>query len=630
MRFPLILAVAGLLSAACATASFAQGSIVRSVYLVDAYNRGTQEGTSFHIVLRGIHLADLDEYRYYDNGYLLRNTYEDAGGVHIDWSYGSTPVGYSDTFGFTVNGPAQFTSCTMYYNSGPVIDDVWQNWTSAGGTVVATIKNRTAGRRYIRRTGGRANYAVTVDDLVALPPPPPQPITIDTAPVAIDPATPLSFSYAAYPGYASYLMYYDQFAAGGSGPGVLLASFRNAAVVALPASLSFQPDAALTDHFWWPSIPKTYNEVLSLTVTAGQGDDVVWDSITLQPSGSGDDSLGVLALDAWLDTNGNGAVDGDDSYLGCGFYAIDDVPATVAFDYPPLIPAGQSVKALISYVMTGYGSACSTFRCAAIGATGVGLNTGASAVISGLPVSGPYTMLAPDPVSIPAVKLQNPNNVVPTFLHDKVVTSYVRATGQGAYDQIHVEEDDRTGGIALLIPSQDSPVANVGDRISANGAVTGAGAEAVLFADCWTREPSHGSVPDPVAATGRCSGGGEFGLQQAVTDDAAAQPAVRATGLNTVGMLVRLYGEVTGAGQLILGGSVRDVVWIEDGSALLDGLLFSSGQPSRGVAVLVPAGLGVPATGTKWAVTGVMSAVYSGSLPVRMLLPRTSADFRQF
>lgn len=629
MRFPLILVIGGLLCAACTGSSFAQGSIVRSIYLVDAYNRGAQEGTSFHIVLRGVHLADLDEYRYYDNGYLLRNTYEDASGVHIDWSYGSTPVGYSDTFGFTINGAAQFTGCTMYYNSGPAIDDVWQNWTSPAGTVTATITNRTAGRRYIRRTGGRVNYAVTIDDLVALPPPPPQPITIDTTPVAIDPSIPLPFSYSAYPGYTSYLMYYDQFA-GGGGPGALVASFRNAAVVGLPASLSYQTNAALVDRFWWPSIPKTYNEVLSLTVTAGQGDDVIWDSITLQPSGSGDDSLGVLAIDAWLDNNDNGVVDGDDSYLGYDFYSLDDVPATIEFDYPPLIQAGQSVKALISYIMTGYGSACSTFRCTAIGATGTGLNTGGSAAIAGLPVSGPHTMLASDPVSIPAVKLQNPDNVAPTFLYDKVITSYVRATGQGSYDQIHVEEDDRTGGIALLIPSQDEPIAEVGDRISANGVVTGASAEAIVFVDCWTREPSHGNVPAPVAATGKSSGGGEFGLQQAIIDDAAAEPPVRATGLNTVGMLVRLYGEVTGAGEVNLDGSVRDVVWIDDGSALLDGLMFSSGQPSRGVAVLVPAGTPVPATGTKWAVTGVMSAIYSGSLPVRMLLPRTSADFKQF
>jgi len=406
---------------------------------------------------------------------------------------------------------------------------------------------------------------------------------------------------------------------------VLAAGLSNAT-----PTLSFAPNLAIADHFWWPSYPSAYSEMLSLTVTAGLTEHVMWNSIRLESSGYGDDSTDISSVSVWIDTNDNGLVDAADQFLGSGFYWTDDAPVTISFTSPFVIPAGGSIDALVAYTMSGFGWPCADYELSATAATGIGWSSGGSAAISGLPIAGATVMMAPNPVSIPAVKLQQPGAAGIAFLHDKIVTAYIQAGGESTWDQLHIEEDDRSGGIAVLIPTQGSPIAAVGDRISVDGVAFGSTAEAMLFGDCWAREPSHGSVPKPIGANNKVSGGGAFGLQQAVTNDATAVPPTNATGLSSIGLLARLYGKVTGSGQMVYGGVTRNVVWIDDGSALRDGFTFANGQPSLGVAVLIPMGMTVPATGTTWAATGAMSAIYSASLPVRFLLPRTSADLRRF
>jgi hypothetical protein len=628
VKFVSTLAVSVLLCVLLVVPSCADNSITRSVYLVDAYNRGSQAATAFHLVIKGITTDDLDSGGYYDDSYTQPDVFQDSAGVHISWP-ASTAVGQHDMFGFTVNGPVQFTSCQMYFTAGLVriwtIDDVWQDWTMSSGSALDTVKNRSTGRRYVKRTGGRSADSLDIYQLAYLTPPPPLPITIDSAIVPIDTTTPLSFGYSAYPGYSTYLMYYDQYAAGAGVPGSLLVSFRTAAVVAPAATLSFAPNIAIPDHFWLPGNTDLYNEMLSLTASAG-AEDVEWDDVTLTPSGYGDDSADIFSVDVWLDSNNNGVVDDADTWLGWGYYLADDTPTTIYFDNPPIVPANGNVKALVSYTMAGSGWPCADYKFSLTDAAGFGIESGSDAVVSGIPLDSARTMMAGIPVSIAAVKLQQPSIASPTFLQDKTVTAYIRGC---AYDQLYVEEDDRFSGIAVMLPAAVSPICSVGDRLSVNGVVNSSGPEAILFADCWA-VGAHATPPKPIAMTNKTSGGGAFGLQRSMTDYAAATPAVQSSGTNSVGLLVRLYGHVTGSGQVTLAGVSRNVVWIDDGSSLCDGLLTSGGQPSWGVAVVVPTGMTTPATGTRWGVSGVLSTATGLGHPIRLLIPRTASDFRQY
>lgn len=622
-RFVLVVLVLAL-CVALAVPSAAQNSIVKSIYVVDAYNQGTADADGFHIVLNGVSSLNLDPDGYYDNGYLLRNTWDGSDGVHIDWTYGSTPKTDHDTFGFTVTGPIVFSGCQMYFTSGSTtvftIEDLWQD-TTISGSVVDTINNRAGSRGYVKRTGGRASNVMDANTLVGLTTAP-LPITIDSALVPVDPGSSLSYNFSAYPGYRSYLMYYDQY----NSQYVQRARFRTAAVLT-PASLTFSPNVAIPDHFWWPAIPKTDNEMQSLTLSAGSGDDVFWTSLTLQPSGFGDDSMDILSINVWLDSNNNGKVDAGDQLLGSGSYWWDDYPTTIYLTSPPDIPANGSIKVLISYTMTTGAWPGSDYQFSLIDAAGTGGVSGADAAIAGLTLASAKTTMVANPVSIAAVKQQQSTGITQTFVNDKIVTGYFAGTGTDASDLIYIEEDNRNCGIVVVIPAQGTPAATVGCRISVNGVALAGYPETMLFADSWSPGSTPGITPKPIYLSNKATGGGVFGLQPAVLDNASSIPTTAARGLNNVGLLVKTSGTVTGAGQMGWNGATRDVVWIDDGAGLIDGLLTLTSQPSRGIAVILPSGMTVPGNGTHLSVTGIMSAATG---PIRLLLPRTVSDLRQY
>lgn len=123
----------------------------------------------------------------------------------------------------------------------------------------------------------------------------------------------------------------------------------------------------------------------------------------------------------------------------------------------------------------------------------------------------------------------------------------------------------------------------------------------------------------PLSMTNRASGGGAWGLQLGVYDDAGAVPGLRAAGLNTVGGLITLCGTV------IRSDAAQHCCWIDDGSGLYDGV-------NRGVRVdLSSLGGDTPLATGFYAITGILrgGCFPSISSPMtRVLWPRSAGDVR--
>lgn len=168
-------------------------------------------------------------------------------------------------------------------------------------------------------------------------------------------------------------------------------------------------------------------------------------------------------------------------------------------------------------------------------------------------------------------------------------------------DSCAVQSADRSAGIVVA-----SMAASVGDRCTVTGILgTRNGYRILLSPEVTDRTP--GPAPEPVGLNTRASGGGAFGLQGAVVDNAAA--GANAAGLSNVGLLVRLAGRVTYV------DANRTYYYLDDGAGLNDG----SGH--KGVRVTLE-GQPAPEVGTDVMVTGVCYTQIIGGRAARRIRVR--------
>ena len=203
----------------------------------------------------------------------------------------------------------------------------------------------------------------------------------------------------------------------------------------------------------------------------------------------------------------------------------------------------------------------------------------------------------------------------------------VTADFRARNNAIYVRQLDRSAGIAVKPYGVTLPsTINIGDRLQATGYTKiEDGAEVVLVANRIVISPSDPQDPPvgPIGISGRSSGGGASGSQTGVLDNALASPAEYSRGVNTVGQLVRMWGNVTATRQLQQNG--LSVFWLDDGSKLQDGL--GDNATATGIAVgLPPDWVGEPPWGC-CVVTGILKAARNpqGKI-VRILFPRSAQD----
>ena len=166
----------------------------------------------------------------------------------------------------------------------------------------------------------------------------------------------------------------------------------------------------------------------------------------------------------------------------------------------------------------------------------------------------------------------------------------VEYNGQN-YTKAYLEEDNRSAGIAVLFGSSQGNIPVVGNKVSVTGALVINQNEATLMAYSWTVDSAAYPLASPLGMAQRSLGGAAFN-----------QPALYAShGLCNVGLRVRVSGNVT---------SVNDnVVYIDDGSGLLDHTSIYGGVPVYGVPVANDQNVAVN-VGDYLSVTGVLSIDY--------------------
>ncbi|MCL5104384.1 MAG: C10 family peptidase [Armatimonadetes bacterium] len=129
---------------------------------------------------------------------------------------------------------------------------------------------------------------------------------------------------------------------------------------------------------------------------------------------------------------------------------------------------------------------------------------------------------------------------------------------------------------------------------------------------------SAGSVP-PLGLNARALGGADW--QWSVGGTAGQKGVKDGVGLNNIGLLVKLAGNVTYVDPAGAFG------YVDDGSALNDGnALGAAGAPVKGALVVLPAGISIPPAGTPVAVTGVSGIRTVNGAGVRALKVRTQDD----
>jgi hypothetical protein len=178
----------------------------------------------------------------------------------------------------------------------------------------------------------------------------------------------------------------------------------------------------------------------------------------------------------------------------------------------------------------------------------------------------------PFPQTIGALKASKGS--LGAVLEDKVVTyiSPLQFRYEGvSYSKLYVEEQNRTAGLAVLLPS-GAGLPQIGNKLTVTGALGVYGGEAAFLAESWTVDPAIYALPKPVAMSQSAVGG--------ITQNQPALPGKGARACN-VGMRVRLFGRVT---SIQAGGPIGDlVVYIDDGSKLTDGTKDGNNQPIKGI-----------------------------------------------
>lgn len=187
-----------------------------------------------------------------------------------------------------------------------------------------------------------------------------------------------------------------------------------------------------------------------------------------------------------------------------------------------------------------------------------------------------------------------------------------------ALESCAVQTADRGSGIRIVSASAVNP----GDIVDVKGSVATVNGERVINAVSVVVDSTGNPAPSPLAASGKSTGGGVFGLQGAVADDATASTPIMNAGLNNVGLLMRLCGVVTASSDT---GNYSGFFYVDDGSAIKDGS-GNTGIMCRPPANTDGSAAPLPLVGDYVTVSGVMGVRQLNGINTRFL--RTSGNVK--
>jgi hypothetical protein len=196
----------------------------------------------------------------------------------------------------------------------------------------------------------------------------------------------------------------------------------------------------------------------------------------------------------------------------------------------------------------------------------------------------------PSEKSIAEARMMSDGSVV--RLSDVVISAKTGAVGPGFF---YIEQTDRVAGIRVIGTTEIAE----GTKVNVVGTVTNVGVErAVVLEDI--EEVASASVPEPLEMVTRSIGGASNPPVNGVTDG---------VGLNNVGLLVRVAGQVVGS----------------SGSEFV----ISDGGNAEGLICRVGPGMTVPTSGFV-GVTGIVSLEEINGVRKPVLLVTKQQDIRSF
>jgi hypothetical protein len=179
-------------------------------------------------------------------------------------------------------------------------------------------------------------------------------------------------------------------------------------------------------------------------------------------------------------------------------------------------------------------------------------------------------------------------------------------------DCFYIQDERRTSGIGV---AWNGTMPALGDTVNVSGRMTRSGDERMIEATDVT-VTAHGPAVAPLGLNQRLLGGGPHWVYAG--PPARGQVGVEGgSGVNNIGLLVRMWGRVTQVGDGYL--------YLDDASGLKDGTLTGSTE-NRGVRIICVPGNYIP--GDLYQVNGVSSCFRTPAGKVaRRILSRGSEDF---
>ena len=600
--------------------------VQQSMYTFKVTNNTGAEAKQFKLVLNGVNIGSLDSSSCANSNFSHYDTGQDNEGTYVIWNQGSLPAGQSCTFTVVINHHVSTQSCDMIWedvngNALGHIDDVWPDWNVSGSSVYSTIHNRASGERYIRREIGYASSETNISALNSMTTPP-NAVDLDgTGVTTIASSSTSTYDFSPYylsnrSNFLFYKVYSDSSATSE------LVTFKTAATTTIPAGgISTVKNVDIDDYYISSPTEKSNYEVSSFNAVADSYEDIRFDWIYINTDSDDNGVPSDVTVKLWKDVNGDGKVDiASDQLLSSALISAGSNGACLVLTQSLVIPKGTQTSFVITFSLSSSTQNGSVFYNSIGDACAYGLTSGIRVPKTDSGFDGAAIILVPAPTTIGAAKklpldpITGYTNMV--WLPDMIITADFG-------DVVYIEDKDRISGIGVIIDGDDHPALCVGMKASVLGYLTMDGdAELCLY-------PIEGEIGDaltplaPLMMTGKTAGGGAFGNQPAVLDNAFT--GAYSTGLNNIGKLIKVCGQVTGTTSLDVGdGETVNVAWIDDGSGLQDGV-----SENTGLAVVMSSDWnGTPISGFV-TVTGIITAQFSpqGSI-IKVLFPRSMDDIK--
>jgi len=183
---------------------------------------------------------------------------------------------------------------------------------------------------------------------------------------------------------------------------------------------------------------------------------------------------------------------------------------------------------------------------------------------------------------------------------DGVVVSFQGAVAAVFVGSVYVEQTDRSQGIRV----DTVQVLSEGDLVGVSGTIhtdLANDERYIAAADGYPARLGGTQSIRPIGVPARAVVGGDFGLQKGISGDG---------GLNNVGLLVTVWGSVTGFDT-----PSNPSLWFE-----------IDGSPGQSIRVRVPSGVKIDTDWAHVAVTGICSVEKVGSSMIRVIKVRRSED----